>query len=70
MQSYHHQALEDLDIIWRIEKVPALRQFVHAIRDEDNRKLALDVISTFEREVMTRYHELVKGITLMACVVN
>jgi len=51
-QSLEHPALSEYSRIWSLSSVPQLHHFTYAIDDVANRQLVLDVIGTFQSEVL------------------
>ena len=47
LQGFSHPALLNYDLIWKLNNVPQLRQYINAVKDPDNKRLAEEAIDVF-----------------------
>ena len=52
LKTFHHPAYDTRTFIWMLNNVPQVREFLHAVENEDNRKLSEELIKAFEEEVL------------------
>lgn len=62
LEGFTHPAYENHSTIWALDSVPKLVDFLFAVTDEHQKKLAGDVIQSFGEKVMPMIGKLPKGI--------
>lgn len=62
LAGFSHPAYEEYSILWSLQEIPKLRQFVHAVESKGDQDLIKCVIKEFEDKVISVLDRLEKGI--------
>ncbi|XP_067624635.1 hydroxylysine kinase [Eurosta solidaginis] len=62
MKSYQNDAYETRKSNWMLEAVPELRSFLYALKDYERKELVEEIITSFEKNVLTLIDKLEKQI--------
>ena len=62
LKSYDHPAYEGRNNIWYLNSIPQVKNFLHAVQNEKDRKMCEDIFDSFEKEVLVNYDKLEIGI--------
>ncbi|XP_014678890.1 PREDICTED: hydroxylysine kinase-like [Priapulus caudatus] len=62
MKDFHHDAYQTRDLIWSLQSTPRLVDFTFAVRDDECRELATEVIDTFTQTVVPCYPNMQRGL--------
>ena len=62
LKSFNHSAYKTRNSIWFLSSIPQVADFVGSIKNEEHKKMILDIIDTFGKEVIPIQDKLEKGI--------
>jgi len=62
LKSFQHPAYESRNNIWYLNSIPQVKNFLHAVQDEDRRVMCKDIFDSFEKEVLGKIDQLEVGI--------
>ncbi|CAH1797502.1 unnamed protein product, partial [Owenia fusiformis] len=60
--NFEHPAYEDYQTMWNMTSVPKLADLLHVLSTPDDNKLIQDIIEQFQKQVVTNYEKMRKGI--------
>ena len=62
LKSFQHPAYESRNNIWYLNSIPQVKNFLHAVQDEDRRAMCKDIFDSFDKEVLGKQDQLEVGI--------
>lgn len=61
-QSFDHTAYHQYNSLWKMNNIPKLNEYLFAVKDEENKKLAEQIIENFKTRVLETNQKFEQGI--------
>lgn len=62
MTGFHHSFYDNYTMIWSLEQIPVLKDFLKAITSEEDVAVVQEVLKDFEENVVPNYDKFTKGV--------
>ncbi|XP_033756896.1 hydroxylysine kinase-like [Pecten maximus] len=61
-KGFHHSFYDTHSLVWSLLEFSKLKEFVFAVKDENNKRVVDEVVSAFESDVLPKLGELQRGV--------